>query len=154
MAVFDQLSTRNIWVINGRFASQSMTGVQRFAHEIVYSLDELIAQNDGAIRRLVLELVMSASAITSQCCHGSKPPESHRSGHARDQFVLPWKKNSGVLSLGNVDPIAVRNYIVCFRNGNAFVEPDSDLLSLAAYRSLLQFIESVVLGRLVQIEIV
>jgi hypothetical protein len=77
MAIFDQLSDRNIWVINGHLASQQMTGVQRFVHEIVCSLDELIAQDVGAIKRLAFELVMPRCANIKPVLTRIKSRQSH-----------------------------------------------------------------------------
>ncbi len=144
MAAIDQLSDRNIWVINGRFASQQMTGVQRYAHEIVRSLDEIISQDAGVANRLGFELVMPPCANNRPVLLRIESRQSHiGSGHAWDQFVLPWKRNSGVLSLGNFGPIAARNHIVCIHDANTFIEPDSYSLAFrAAYRSLLPLIGS------------
>jgi hypothetical protein len=44
------------WTINGRFLSQSTTGVQRYAREVVRSLDALIAEQGPLVRGLEVGL--------------------------------------------------------------------------------------------------
>ncbi len=46
----DGIDGRPIWAINGRFMTQRMTGVQRYAYEIVASLDD-ISSEDGDVAR-------------------------------------------------------------------------------------------------------
>ncbi len=36
------------FTINGRFLTQSITGVQRYAHEIVRGIDQILAENENA----------------------------------------------------------------------------------------------------------
>ena len=53
---------RPIWAINGRFMTQRITGVQRYAYEIVASLDEISSEDGDIARRLGLRLVMPPGA--------------------------------------------------------------------------------------------
>src|SRR5271156_1627804 len=46
------------WAINGRFLSQRMTGVQRYASEIVAALDDLLVQNRDAAAGVAMRLVV------------------------------------------------------------------------------------------------
>src|SRR5580693_10467252 len=46
------------WAINGRFLTQRMTGVQRYAHEIVAALDEIVSQEDQIARQLAMRLLL------------------------------------------------------------------------------------------------
>jgi len=133
---------RPIWAINGRYMNQRMTGVQRYAYEIVASLDEISSEHSDVARRLGFRLVLPPGA-------GVKPALSQievrqtklGSGHAWDQFVLPWYATSGVLSLGNFGPIAARNHIVCIHDANTFIQPESYSRAFGlAYRTLLPLI--------------
>jgi hypothetical protein len=79
---------RPSWAINGRFVTQRMTGVQRYAHEIVAALDDLLVENRDAAARLALRLVLppAAQAVPAlaniEICR-----TSFGSGHAWDQFT-------------------------------------------------------------------
>jgi hypothetical protein len=43
----DGVDGRGDWVINGRFMTQRMTGVQRYAYEIVSALDDILSAERG-----------------------------------------------------------------------------------------------------------
>ena len=49
------------WTINGRFLSQPTTGVQRYAREIVNSLDALIAERAPLARGIEVQHIMSST---------------------------------------------------------------------------------------------
>lgn len=50
------------WTINGRFLAQPLTGVQRYAFEIVRALDELIVNQPLLASRLKIELLVPRDA--------------------------------------------------------------------------------------------
>src|SRR3954466_10743499 len=50
-----------VWTINGRFLSQPITGVQRYAREIVSALDQLV-EDDPLALNLHLVLVVPSGA--------------------------------------------------------------------------------------------
>jgi glycosyltransferase involved in cell wall biosynthesis len=130
------------WAINGRFLSQRMTGVQRYAHEIVAALDELLVQHRanavGPAMRLVVPPAVEAIPRLSEieiCRTG------FGSGHAWDQFVLPLYAGAGVLSLGNFGPLLARNHIVCIHDANTFIFPESYSRAFGlVYRTLLPLV--------------
>jgi glycosyltransferase involved in cell wall biosynthesis len=127
------------WVINGRFLTQRVTGVQRYANEIVAALDNILAQDEDSARRLSIRLVAPPGV--------SKAPEFARidycqttygGGHGWDQLILPFLARSGVLSLGNSAPLLCANQIVCVHDANTFIAPDSYSRSFRfAYRTIL-----------------
>ena len=51
------------WTINGRFLTQPVTGVQRYAREIVVGLDTHLAQGHPLTRDLELEIVAPPGAV-------------------------------------------------------------------------------------------
>ena len=51
------------WCINGRFLAQPMTGVQRYATEIVRALDTLLYENAEFSRDLEIELLVPPDAF-------------------------------------------------------------------------------------------
>jgi glycosyltransferase involved in cell wall biosynthesis len=130
------------WAINGRFLTQRMTGVQRYAYEIVTALDAILSQTgDIAVRpamRLVLPSGVKAKPVLENIgiCQTSLG-----SGHAWDQLVLPLYAQGGVLSLGNFGPVLARNSIVCIHDANVFIQPESYSHAFGlAYRTLLPLV--------------
>jgi glycosyltransferase involved in cell wall biosynthesis len=127
------------WVINGRFLAQRVTGVQRYASEIVTALDAILAQDKDLARRLSIRVVAPPGV--------SKRPALARidyfqtdygEGHAWDQIVLPFHAGAGILSLGNFGPLLGPRQIVCIHDANTFIEPESySPMFGMAYRTLL-----------------
>jgi glycosyltransferase involved in cell wall biosynthesis len=138
----DGVDRRPIWAINGRFVTQRMTGVQRYACEIVASLEEIFSQDGDLARRLGFRLVLPPGAdVKLALSHIDIRQTKFGSGHAWDQFVLPWYETSGVLSLGNFGPVLAQNHIVCIHDANTFIEPESYSRAFGlAYRTLLPLI--------------
>ncbi len=93
-------------VINGRFLSQQMTGVQRVAREFVWALDRLMAA--GAYPGLRVRLIAQhdadldgeeLAAIDIERIAGGR-------GHHWEQFTLPRHiGDAALLCLGNTAPI-------------------------------------------------
>lgn len=101
--------TRATVVVNGRFLTQSITGVQRFAREIVArlasdGLDVIIVAPPGPLRHARL-----GSARVIQV--------GRFGGHLWEQLELPrWLVGNGgslLLSLGNTGPVQYKNQVVC-----------------------------------------
>jgi glycosyltransferase involved in cell wall biosynthesis len=138
----DSVDGRPVWAINGRFVTQRMTGVQRYAWEIAVSLDSILSEGGDLARRLGFRLVLPPGAdVRPALSQIDVRPTRFGSGHVWDQFVLPWYSNSGVLSLGNFGPITARNHIVCIHDANTFIEPESYSRAFGlAYRTLLPLI--------------
>ncbi|MDX2265200.1 MAG: glycosyltransferase family 1 protein [Hyphomicrobiales bacterium] len=119
------MTTRR-WTINGRFLSQPITGVQRYAEEITRALDALKADGAEGAQDLELEIVCPPTArpllglrATPIRIVGSG------GGHAWEQTVLPRAVRGGLLSLGNSGPIAKRRQIVCIHDMNTRLTPQS-----------------------------
>jgi glycosyltransferase involved in cell wall biosynthesis len=133
---------KSSWAINGRFVTQRMTGVQRYAHEIVAALDDLIAQNRDLAAGLAMRLVLPGVADAPRSLERigiCRTRFGH--GHAWDQLVLPFYAGAGVLSLGNFGPVFARRHIVCIHDANTFILPESYSRSFGlAYRTLLPWV--------------
>jgi glycosyltransferase involved in cell wall biosynthesis len=130
------------WAINGRFLTQRMTGVQRYAYEIVAALDGILSQDGDLAARVPIRLILppGAEAMPALSKIGICRT-SFGSGHAWDQLVLPFYAGAGVLSLGNFGPVFARNHIVCIHDANTFIEPESYSRAFGlAYRTLLPFV--------------
>jgi glycosyltransferase involved in cell wall biosynthesis len=128
------------WAINGRFLTQRMTGVQRYAHEIVTALDERLADDRAAGLALRLIVPPAADAMPSLARIGICRTR-FGSGHAWDQFILPFYARSGLLSLGNFGPVISPKHIVCIHDVNIFVCPESYSRAFRlTYRGLLPWV--------------
>lgn len=95
-------------VINGRFLTQRVTGVQRYARELVVALDDLLESGELATRWQVTLVAPKTGAV-------ELPPLKHieirrvgwLSGHAWEQLELPRQVDGGVLFCpGNTAPLA------------------------------------------------
>jgi glycosyltransferase involved in cell wall biosynthesis len=129
------------WAINGRFLTQRTTGVQRYAFEIVAALDGLLSEQDDLAKQLGMRLVLPPGAPEPVLAKIALCRTSFGSGHAWDQFILPWYAGSGLLSLGNFGPVLARNQIVCIHDANTFIQPETYSRAFGlAYRSLLPLI--------------
>jgi glycosyltransferase involved in cell wall biosynthesis len=130
------------WTINGRFLTQPMTGVQRYAHEIVSALDEILSQSADVARNLDIRLVLPPRAERKVAFSAIDVRRTgFGAGHAWDQFVLPFYGRGGVLSLANFGPLIARPHIVCIHDANTFILPESYSRSFGlAYRMLLPLV--------------
>lgn len=107
---------KRYWSINGRFLTQSITGVQRYAGEIVRALDTLLkARPDG----LEIELLVPPGARTRLPLQNiSVRTVGRLNGHLWEQTSLPAAVRGGLLSLCNTGPVALRRQIVCIHDMN------------------------------------
>ena len=130
------------WAINGRFLTQRTTGVQRYAHEIVKALDELLAPaaKGATYPRMQLVVPPGTENVPSLCAIDIDRTR-FGSGHPWDQFVLPLHARDCVLSLGNFGPLLARRQIVCIHDANTFILPESYSRSFGTfYRTLLPLV--------------
>ena len=113
------------WAINGRFLSQPQTGVQRYAREITRALDALLAGDERRAARW--ELVVPGHCDTLPALQAIAIRRTHLGrGHLWEQTVLPVAaRGKGLLSLGNLGPLAHSRQIVCMHDANVFLEPAS-----------------------------
>ncbi|MBY0383487.1 MAG: glycosyltransferase family 4 protein [Xanthobacteraceae bacterium] len=131
------------WLINGRFVTQQMTGVQRYAHEIVRSLDAILTENENIAQRIGLTLMMPRSEVVHRPSLHKIPQHEAGSfsGHLWDQLSLPRLEQDGILSLGNFGPVFARRQIVCIHDANTFIVPESYSRPFRmVYQSLLPWI--------------
>ncbi|HXW71232.1 MAG TPA: glycosyltransferase family 1 protein [Methylocella sp.] len=125
--------------INGRVFTQKVTGVQRYAREIIAALDRLLEerQEDYALDARVL---MPPSAANGLGLHNIRTEVTK--GKLKDQIwtqcLLPVLSRGVLLSLGNNGPVFGRNHIVCIHDLNTFLVPESyNLAFRGTYRILL-----------------
>lgn len=114
--------------INGRFLSQALTGVQRYAAEIVTAIDHLLVTN-GAPEHLLraqwellappdAELSLSLDAITTR-------RTGRRHGHPWDQIDLLRAASGGMLiSLANAGPVLHPDHLAVLHDAQVFRRPE------------------------------
>ncbi|MER8752170.1 glycosyltransferase family 4 protein [Mesorhizobium sp. M1050] len=114
------------WTINGRFLSQPTTGVQRYARELVGSLDTLIAEQGPLARGLEVRLHCPPGSDQIPLAFIERHEIGRTSGHIWEQTRLPLSLDSGgLLSLCNTGPLLSRKHIVCIHDANVWNAPQS-----------------------------
>ena len=114
--------------INGRFLSQKLTGVQRYAAEMVKAIDALLAseQTAASLRNADWQLLTPADASEGLDLHRIKIRTVGRlRGHAWDQIDLARAAAGGrLISLANSGPVLHRDHIVVIHDAQVFRRPD------------------------------
>ena len=114
------------WSINGRFLTQQITGVQRYAREITKAIDAHLVADDALSRRMRWDIVVPADCDAVPAYQAIAVRRSrHGRGHAWEQMVLPAMARGGLVNFANLAPLAHRRQIVCLHDANVFLEPDS-----------------------------
>jgi glycosyltransferase involved in cell wall biosynthesis len=110
--------------INGRFLTQSLTGVQRYAWEIVNAIDAQLARSVGVMPEI--ELLAPSNANLPTLSHINVRAVGRSSGHVWDQIDFAWASRNGVaLSLASTGPIAHANSIVAIHDAAIYRVPDA-----------------------------
>ncbi len=94
--------------INGRFLTQSITGVQRYAHELLKALDVLYKQGDIDNSKLRFKILAPAKGILHNMELNNIPLHKvgYLSGQAWEQLELPYYSRDGILFCpGNTAPL-------------------------------------------------
>ncbi len=126
------MGLKDSFAVNGRFLTQTPTGVQRYALNVLKALDEA---NDGDV---LTPLLVPPGAVDP----GLKSFErleigSRLKGHAWEQCALPLNWRGPLLNLCNTAPVLKKSQIVCIHDGNVFAAPDSYSLAFrTAYKSI------------------
>jgi glycosyltransferase involved in cell wall biosynthesis len=114
--------------LNGRFLSQSLTGVQRYAVEMVRAIDGLLVSGEAAaaLRQAEWELLTppdASSTIALACIRLRKV--GRRTGHAWDQIDLAGAARRGrLISLANTGPVLHPGHLVVIHDAQVFRRPD------------------------------
>jgi glycosyltransferase involved in cell wall biosynthesis len=114
------------WTVNGRFLSQSTTGVQRYAREVVRQIDGLMSEGDPLARGLEVELACPPGFDVIPLKSIRIREVGRIGGHAWEQLHLPsCLGDGGLLSLCNTGPLVSRRQIVCIHDANVWNAPTS-----------------------------
>jgi len=107
--------------INGRFATQPITGVQRFAIEISARMERLRPRTWPE-----MSLVVPRSAAVPEPLGAMKSRAvGRRSGQLWEQMELPWHVHGVLLNLCNTAPLLVRRQIVVIHDAGVFAVPEA-----------------------------
>lgn len=137
------------WSVNGRFLSRDVTGVDRYALEILRSMDALIGKHHPLTDGITLDILCAAEAA-EELPFVNVPLRSLPSapGHLWEQFILPRYVGGGLLSLCNAGPLATKKQIVCIHDVNTRLAPQSYGF---AFRTAYRVLQPVLARRAAQI---
>lgn len=111
--------------INGRFLSQRLTGVQRYALETLLALDELVGDSPTAADFEICVLAPPGTRSPG-LQHIELREVGPLHGHAWEQLCLPWAARSGLLlSFGPTGPILKRSQVVTMHDAAVIAFPEA-----------------------------
>lgn len=113
--------------INARFLTQPVTGVQRYAVELVKALDDLIDRGEIDSKRFSFVLLAPKNiGYEPKLRHIPLRRVGRFSGYLWEQFELPFYSRRGLLvSLCNTSAIFKRDQIVTIHDAAVAAAPDS-----------------------------
>ena len=111
--------------INARFLTQPVTGVQRFATEIVRCLDRQLAASSALRARYRFRMIAPRRARDFDLEHIPLHRVGRLRGHAWEQLELPLHAGHRVLlNLANTAPLTTRN-LVTLHDAGVFAVPEA-----------------------------
>ena len=113
--------------INGRFLSQRVTGVQRYARELVWGLDRLMAEAGWNSPNVTVELLIpSGIDEIPDYQHIQTRVVGKFQGHLWEQWDLPRAVGKEVLlNLGNTAPLFKRRQAVTIHDVSVYTVPEA-----------------------------
>lgn len=112
--------------INGRFLTQRITGVQRYALEITKAMDELIGQNEKLQKNEYVLIAPDNILYRPELRNISIIVKGFFHGHIWEQFELPIYTRDGFLfNFCNCAPILKRNQTVTIHDAAIAVMPQT-----------------------------
>jgi glycosyltransferase involved in cell wall biosynthesis len=134
---------KNTCCFNGRFLTQPVTGVQRYAIEVLKKFDELISEKIDQNKYSFNIICPNVDLISNiQFKHIQVKKVGNCKGHIWEQTVLPLVTRKNLLvNLCNTGPIFHKNQIVTIHDAAVFVYPENySKLFRYYYTSLLPLI--------------
>ncbi|MBX2812837.1 MAG: glycosyltransferase family 4 protein [Myxococcales bacterium] len=123
--------------INGRFLSQQLTGVQRYAREVVTSLDRLI-HHESDFGHVSFVLLTPRNAAKLSLTNIEVREVGWGSGHSWEQLILPVCARSGVLlGLTATGPLSHSRQMVTIHDASVYAVPDAFGSAFRAWYRLL-----------------
>jgi glycosyltransferase involved in cell wall biosynthesis len=119
--------------VNGRYLTQPVTGVQRYARNVIAAMNEGLAQ---AIAQA--PIIAPSSAHDPGLSAMPLVTAGPLSGHVWEQLVLPARWPGRLLNLCNTAPALKADQVVCIHDTNVFVASESYGTAFRATYRLLQ----------------
>jgi glycosyltransferase involved in cell wall biosynthesis len=127
--------------INGRFLSQSITGVQRYAHEVIRTLDILLGESKLVSEDEFILLFPKDFDGEIPLKNISTKKVGFLKGHAWEQFELPFYANNHLLiNLCNTAPALKRKQIVTIHDAAVYYSNSLSLSFRIYYKFLYKFL--------------
>jgi glycosyltransferase involved in cell wall biosynthesis len=118
-----------VWTLNGDFVGLKPTGVPRYAREVTFALDALIAERHPLTEGLRLDLVAPREpdgwGLTNIPIRVIPEFSRPRLPQAWVQLQLPRAVKGGLVSFCNLAPISIRRHIVCIHDLHTWLQPES-----------------------------
>ncbi len=113
--------------INGRFLKASVTGVQRYAYELLRTIDRLIGRNDPAVRGYEFVVLAPTGEIHELGTRHIEVRQAGRfNGQLWEQISLPLLAKDGfLLNLCNAAPLFRRKQAVTLHDAAVYSVPDT-----------------------------
>lgn len=112
--------------INGRFLTQQVTGVQRYAREIIGALDELLVESMPDAGGLEFTLLVPRGTEVPALKHVKVRSCGRLSGHAWEQVDLLWHARSGMLvNMGFTGPLLHPRQIITIHDAAVVRVPEA-----------------------------
>lgn len=129
--------------VNGRFLTQPVTGVQRYARNVITAMDAAFS-GVGAIVPIIAPRQAIDPGLSAMPLIGAGP----LSGHSWEQVFLPVWWHGRLLNLCNTAPVAKADQVICIHDANVFLSPDS---YGAAFRMLYRALQPLLARRAARI---
>ncbi|MDP3740466.1 MAG: glycosyltransferase family 1 protein [Hyphomonadaceae bacterium] len=118
--------------VNGRFLTQPVTGVQRYARNVVAAMNAVLLESQATVP-IIAPPAAADPGLRAMPLMRAGP----LGGHAWEQAVLPVRWRGRLLNLCNTGPAAKADQVVCIHDASVFTAPESYALRFRAiYRTL------------------
>ncbi|CAI6076936.1 glycosyltransferase family 4 protein [Cohnella sp. JJ-181] len=126
--------------INGRFLTHPITGVQRYAIEILRSLDAMVGSRDAAVEGYEFTVLAPQGELKPAGLRHIETRQGGRgTGHAWEQLSLPSLSADGfLLSLCNTGPMTKRRQAVTMHDAAVYAAPDTYSFAFRTWYKVLQ----------------
>lgn len=126
--------------INGRYLGRRPTGVDRFANEVIRSIDELVASDDPAVAGLSFELLLppSVQVEPERFPHLRVRTVPGGSGQYWEQVSLPMAaRGTLLLNLCNAGPLFYRNQVTVMHDAAPMRVPQAYTRAFRAWYAMM-----------------
>ena len=121
------------FAINGRFLTQPLTGVQRYALNVTRAIGHQMNLHQTAV-----PLLAPANTIDPKILGSEFKRIGRSSGQFWEQAALPRAWPDQLLNLCNTAPALKSNQVLCIHDANVFLEPESYGNAFRLYYKTLQ----------------